>query len=155
MEPGSDCGRGVRAYAALDGLPRRRDRGEADLELVHFITIQSDDGLTDGIEIPDDLDTVIEREHRLLAAEKSTSHMAVFGAVPINRRLFGDDGPGHHIELLEYRRPRGARGDPNTFNPGNGHVAFMVTDIDATGLGTLAELVEFSRRNERMPSAAA
>jgi catechol 2,3-dioxygenase-like lactoylglutathione lyase family enzyme len=42
----------------------------------------------------------------------------------------GEGGPGHHIELLEYRRPRGQRGDANTCNPGNGHVAFMVADID-------------------------
>jgi lactoylglutathione lyase len=38
---------------------------------------------------------------------------------------------GHHIELLEYRRPRGTRGDANTCNPGNGHVAFMVDDLEA------------------------
>jgi catechol 2,3-dioxygenase-like lactoylglutathione lyase family enzyme len=38
---------------------------------------------------------------------------------------------GHHIELLEYRRPRGVRGDANTYIPGNGHVAFMVDDLDA------------------------
>ena len=38
---------------------------------------------------------------------------------------------GHHIELLEYRSPRGTRGDPRTCNPGNAHVAFMVEDIDA------------------------
>jgi catechol 2,3-dioxygenase-like lactoylglutathione lyase family enzyme len=37
---------------------------------------------------------------------------------------------GHHIELLEYRQPRGTRGDANTNNPGNAHVAFAVTDID-------------------------
>ena len=42
----------------------------------------------------------------------------------------GDGGSGHHIELLEYRRPRGERGDANTCNPGNGHVAFMVDDLD-------------------------
>src|SRR5207245_1803245 len=29
---------------------------------------------------------------------------------------------GHHLELLEYRAPRGARGDPRTCNPGNAHV---------------------------------
>lgn len=39
---------------------------------------------------------------------------------------------GHHIELLEYRVPRGARGDARTCNPGNGHVAFMVEDLEAT-----------------------
>jgi catechol 2,3-dioxygenase-like lactoylglutathione lyase family enzyme len=38
---------------------------------------------------------------------------------------------GHHIELLEYRQPRGTRGDPGTNNPGNVHVAFHVTDLDA------------------------
>jgi catechol 2,3-dioxygenase-like lactoylglutathione lyase family enzyme len=48
-------------------------------------------------------------------------------------RLPGPAGMGgHHIELLEYRRPRGTRGDANTYNPGNGHVAFMVDDLDAT-----------------------
>jgi catechol 2,3-dioxygenase-like lactoylglutathione lyase family enzyme len=43
-----------------------------------------------------------------------------------------DAVPGHHIELLEYRRPRGSRGDANTYIPGNGHVAFMVENLDAT-----------------------
>lgn len=48
-------------------------------------------------------------------------------------RLPGAAGAaGHHIELLEYRRPRGTRGDANTYNPGNGHVAFMVDDLEAT-----------------------
>jgi catechol 2,3-dioxygenase-like lactoylglutathione lyase family enzyme len=47
-------------------------------------------------------------------------------------RLPGPGGAvGHHIELLEYRRPRGARGDASTYNPGNGHVAFMVDDLEA------------------------
>ena len=36
----------------------RLEAVQANLDLVHFITIQSDDGLTDGITIPDDLDTV-------------------------------------------------------------------------------------------------
>ena len=39
-------------------------------------------------------------------------------------------GPGHHIELLEYRVPRGQRGDARTCNPGNAHVAFVVEDLD-------------------------
>jgi lactoylglutathione lyase len=39
---------------------------------------------------------------------------------------------GHHLELLEYRQPRGTRGDPATCNPGNAHVAFVVSDLDAT-----------------------
>ena len=52
-------------------------------------------------------------------------------------------GPGHHIELLEYRRPRGQRGDPNTYNPGNGHVAFMVEDIDRTYAELSAKGVRF------------
>ena len=42
-------------------------------------------------------------------------------------RLPGEAGAaGHHLELLEYRVPRGARGDPRTCNPGNVHVAFRV-----------------------------
>lgn len=52
-------------------------------------------------------------------------------------------GPGHHIELLEYRRPRGSRGDANTYNPGNGHVAFMVEDLEATYTELKAEGVRF------------
>ena len=48
-------------------------------------------------------------------------------------RLPGEAGAaGHHLELLEYRVPRGERGDPRTCNPGNVHVAFMVEDLDAT-----------------------
>ncbi|MGH7350167.1 MAG: VOC family protein [Candidatus Rokuibacteriota bacterium] len=56
----------------------------------------------------------------------------------------GPDGaPGHHIELLEYRRPRGTRGDANTYIPGNGHVAFMVTDLAATYAELEAKGVRF------------
>ena len=54
-----------------------------------------------------------------------------------------DGGSGHHIELLEYRRPRGTRGDANTFNPGNGHVAFMVENLDATYAELKAKGVRF------------
>src|SRR5687767_283010 len=50
---------------------------------------------------------------------------------------------GHHIELLEYRVPRGVRGDANTFNPGNAHVAFMVTDLDAVYAEMKAKGVRF------------
>lgn len=39
--------------------------------------------------------------------------------------------PEQYIELLEYRQPRGTRGDPNTYNPGIAHVAFVVEDLDA------------------------
>jgi catechol 2,3-dioxygenase-like lactoylglutathione lyase family enzyme len=53
------------------------------------------------------------------------------------------DGPGHHVELLEYRRPRGARGDANTYNPGNAHIAFMVEDLDATYADLKARGVRF------------
>lgn len=52
-------------------------------------------------------------------------------------------GPSHHIELLEYRRPRGQRGDANTYNPGNGHVAFMVDDLQATYADLKAKGVRF------------
>jgi lactoylglutathione lyase len=53
-------------------------------------------------------------------------------------------GPGgHHVELLEYRRPRGQRGDPNTYNPGNGHIAFRVDDLDAAYTELTAKGVRF------------
>jgi lactoylglutathione lyase len=51
--------------------------------------------------------------------------------------------PGHHIELLEYRRPRGQRGDANTYNPGNGHIAFRVDDIEAMYTELKAKGVRF------------
>jgi AAA domain len=39
----------------------RLEAVQADLDLVHFIVMQSDDGLEDGIAIPDDLDAVAVR----------------------------------------------------------------------------------------------
>ena len=59
------------------------------------------------------------------------------------------EGAGHHIELLEYRRPRGQRGDVNTYNPGNGHVAFMVADIEKTYAELSAKGVRF--KSGRVP----
>jgi lactoylglutathione lyase len=53
---------------------------------------------------------------------------------------------GHHIELLEYRQPRGRRGDPRTCHPGNVHVAFAVPDLEAT-------YRELSARGVRFKSA--
>jgi catechol 2,3-dioxygenase-like lactoylglutathione lyase family enzyme len=50
---------------------------------------------------------------------------------------------GHHIELLEYRRPPGTRGDANTNNPGNVHVAFAVSDLDAMYRALSARGVRF------------
>ena len=50
---------------------------------------------------------------------------------------------GHHIELLEYRVPRGVRGDANTYHPGNVHVSFVVDDLDATYRGLRAQGVRF------------
>jgi catechol 2,3-dioxygenase-like lactoylglutathione lyase family enzyme len=59
-------------------------------------------------------------------------------------RLPGPTGAaGHHIELLEYRRPRGRRGDADTYNPGNGHVAFMVDDLETTYTELRAKGVRF------------
>jgi lactoylglutathione lyase len=60
-------------------------------------------------------------------------------------RVPGSDGgvSGHHIELLEYRQPRGTRGDPRTCNPGNVHVAFAVTDLAVTYRDLSARGVRF------------
>ena len=55
----------------------------------------------------------------------------------------GVGASGHHIELLEYRAPRGVRGDARTFNPGNAHVAFMVEDLDAAYADLTAKGVRF------------
>lgn len=53
---------------------------------------------------------------------------------------------GHHIELLEYRAPRGERTDRRTCNPGNVHVSFVVDDLDAA-------YRELSARGVRFKSA--
>ncbi len=50
---------------------------------------------------------------------------------------------GHHIELLEYRSPRGVPGDRRTCNPGNVHVAFVVEDIDTAYAELQAKGVRF------------
>jgi len=50
---------------------------------------------------------------------------------------------GHHVELLEYKAPRGARGDPRTCNPGNAHIAFMVEDLDQAYAELRAKGVRF------------
>jgi catechol 2,3-dioxygenase-like lactoylglutathione lyase family enzyme len=50
---------------------------------------------------------------------------------------------GHHIELLEYRTPRGQRGDARTCNPGNAHVAFVVDDLDRVHADLSARGVRF------------
>jgi hypothetical protein len=57
----------------------RLEAVQADLSLVHFLTIQSDDGLTDGIEIPGDLDSVAEEmqraDARLLIVDPLVAHL--------------------------------------------------------------------------------
>jgi catechol 2,3-dioxygenase-like lactoylglutathione lyase family enzyme len=55
----------------------------------------------------------------------------------------GTGRSGHHVELLEYRRPRGTRGDAGTYNPGNVHIAFMVDDLDRTYAELKAKGVRF------------
>jgi catechol 2,3-dioxygenase-like lactoylglutathione lyase family enzyme len=41
----------------------------------------------------------------------------------------GTNVSGHHLEIVEYRSPRGHRGDPAISNPGAAHLAFVVEDI--------------------------
>ena len=41
------------------------------------------------------------------------------------------EGPGHHLELVEYLTPSGERGDVGIANPGAAHLAFAVDDLDA------------------------
>ena len=57
----------------------RLEAAGANLDLVYVLTIQSDDGLTDGIEIPDDLDTVAEEMQRtgarLLVVDPLVAHL--------------------------------------------------------------------------------
>jgi hypothetical protein len=57
----------------------RLEAVQADLDLVHFIVMQSDDGLEDGIAIPDDLDAVAVNMQRvgakLLIVDPLVAHL--------------------------------------------------------------------------------
>jgi hypothetical protein len=57
----------------------RLEAVQADLDLVYFLSIQSDDGLTDGIAIPDDLDSVADEMQRvgarLLIVDPLVAHL--------------------------------------------------------------------------------
>jgi lactoylglutathione lyase len=62
-------------------------------------------------------------------------------------RVPGPDGAAAgHLELLEYRVPRGRRGDPDTNHPGNVHVCFVVDDLDALHGRLAAHGVRFRSR---------
>lgn len=50
---------------------------------------------------------------------------------------------GHQIELVQYLSPRGERGDPAIANPGAGHLALAVSDIDAEYVRLTAQGVRF------------
>jgi catechol 2,3-dioxygenase-like lactoylglutathione lyase family enzyme len=49
----------------------------------------------------------------------------------------------HHLELVEYVRPRGIRGDINHNNPGAAHLALAVGDIDERHERLVAAGVQF------------
>ncbi len=49
----------------------------------------------------------------------------------------------HDLELVEYVRPKGARGDINICNPGAAHLAFAVDDIQERYRRLVAEGVKF------------
>jgi catechol 2,3-dioxygenase-like lactoylglutathione lyase family enzyme len=75
---------------------------------------------------------LVETEKRIPGASRcALRHRHTAGRIALLR------GPGlpaasaHHIELLEYRSPRGARGAARTCTPGNVHVSFVVNDLDA------------------------
>lgn len=57
-----------------------------------------------------------------------------------------DDSTSGLIELLEYRVPRGRRGDPGTNHPGNVHVCFVVDDLDAVHEALSAKGVRFKSK---------
>jgi hypothetical protein len=59
----------------------RLEAVQADLDLVHFIHIKDEDGLTDGISIPDDLETVADQmrqvEAKLLIVDPLVAHLPI------------------------------------------------------------------------------
>jgi catechol 2,3-dioxygenase-like lactoylglutathione lyase family enzyme len=61
---------------------------------------------------------------------------ALLGTDEIDLRLVNlDTGDGRILELLEYAKPRGRRVDYTSRDPGTGHVAFEVRDLDAITAG--------------------
>lgn len=65
--------------------------------------------------------------------EESGSVTAVVG---VDRARFRyadlDLGHGHILELLQYLSPKGTPHRSNVYDPGSGHIAFRVDDLDAT-----------------------
>ena len=56
----------------------------------------------------------------------------------------------HDLELVHYLRPVGDRGDHNIYNPGQGHLALTVEDLDAEYARLRAEGVEFFSEPQRI-----
>jgi lactoylglutathione lyase len=59
---------------------------------------------------------------------------------------------GHHLELVEYVHPRGTRSEPEIRNPGEGHLAFVVDDLDAAYAALAAQGVRFVSPPNRVAS---
>lgn len=86
-----------------------------------------------------DLERSVRFYHDLLGipvhgtgVEESASVTAVVG---VDRARFRyadlDLGHGHILELLQYLSPKGTPHRSNVYDPGSGHIAFRVDDLDA------------------------
>lgn len=56
----------------------------------------------------------------------------------------------HDLELVQYLQPTGSRGDANIYNPGQGHLALCVENIDSEYERLTAEGVEFFSPPQRI-----
>lgn len=91
-----------------------------------------------------DLDRSVAFYHGLLriplhgtGVEASPSVASVVGLEGARFRYADLDlGHGHILELLQYLDPVGTPRRPNVIDPGSGHIAFLVDDLDAV-LGRL------------------
>jgi len=93
-------------------------------------------------------DLGFELVHRQLQEAPYTSRVVGYPEARLDVALLALPGElrarsDHHLELIEYRNPRGERGDADTYHPGAAHLALVVDDIHARHRELVARGVRF------------
>lgn len=93
-------------------------------------------------------DLGFELVHRQEQATEYTSRLVGYPSAHLlvaQLRVPGQPlGPSsHHLELIEYVHPRGRRSEAEIKNPGEGHLAIAVADIDAMHRWLVAQGARF------------
>jgi len=70
------------------------------------------------------------------------------GVPDANVRIRHLTGFGHNLELLEYRRPRGARRVRGFHDVGSAHIYLLTEDLDVE-CGRLRALIQLARHGPR------